>query len=82
MTIAIAAGLMTAVWFGVPAAQGKNKKLPGVDSSNYYPFTQIDKSNVARLAVRIQGLDDGKGNTIESIKFALIPVVGDGDSDN
>ena len=48
-TIAIAAGLMAAVWFGVPAAQGTTKTLPGVDSSNYYPFTQIDKSNVAKL---------------------------------
>ncbi len=48
-SIALAAGLMAAVWFGAPAAQGTIKTLPGVDSSNYYPFDQIDKSNVARL---------------------------------
>ena len=47
--IAIAAGLTSAVWLGAPAAQGTIKTLPGVDSSNYYPFDQIDKSNVARL---------------------------------
>ena len=40
---------MAAVWFGVPAAQGTLKTLPGVDSSNFYPFDQINKSNVARL---------------------------------
>ena len=49
LAIAIAAGLTSAVWLGAPAAQGTIKTLPGVDSSNYYPFDQIDKSNVARL---------------------------------
>ena len=48
-SIAIAASLVAAVWFTVPAAQGTVKVLPGLDSSNYYPFDQIDKSNVSRL---------------------------------
>ncbi len=48
-SIVIAAALMAAVWFGVPAAQGTLKTLPGVDSANFYPFEQINKSNVAKL---------------------------------
>ena len=42
-SIVIAAALMAAVWFGVPAAQGTVKTLPGLDSSNFYPFDQINK---------------------------------------
>src|SRR4026209_1013142 len=48
-SIGIAVALVATVYFGVPAAQGTVKTLPGLDSSNYYPFTQIDKSNVAKL---------------------------------
>jgi quinoprotein glucose dehydrogenase len=34
---------------GVFAAPAKIKTLPGPDSSNFYPFDQINKSNVAQL---------------------------------
>ena len=37
------------VALAVPAAQGKIKTLPGLDSSNFYPFDQINKSNVGQL---------------------------------
>jgi quinoprotein glucose dehydrogenase len=46
---ALAAALVGAVYFGVPEAQGKIQALPGLDSSNYYPFEQINKANVAKL---------------------------------
>ena len=45
-TLAVA---VTMTAFGVLAAQSKIKTLPGVDSSNFYPFDQINKSNVGQL---------------------------------
>jgi quinoprotein glucose dehydrogenase len=35
--------------FTAPAAQNTVKTLPGLDSSNFHPFEQIDKSNVSQL---------------------------------
>jgi quinoprotein glucose dehydrogenase len=49
LSIGIGAALVTAVWLNAPAAQGTITALPGLDSSNFYPFDQIDKSNVSRL---------------------------------
>jgi len=49
LSVGIGAALVTAVWFNAPAAQGTITALPGLDSSNFYPFDQIDKSNVSRL---------------------------------
>ena len=49
LSIGIGAALIAAVWLNVPAAQGTVTALPGLDSSNFYPFDQIDKSNVSRL---------------------------------
>ena len=48
-SMALSAAVVAAVCFGVPAAQGTIKTLPGVDSSNFFPFDQIDKSNVGKL---------------------------------
>ena len=47
--MALAAALAAAVYVGVPAAQGKIQTLPGPDSSNFFPFEQINKSNVEKL---------------------------------
>ena len=47
--MALSAAVVAAVCFGVPAAQGTIKTLPGPDSSNFFPFDQIDKSNVGKL---------------------------------
>jgi quinoprotein glucose dehydrogenase len=46
---ALAGVVIATVWFVVPAAQGTVKALPGLDSSNFYPFDQINKSNVEKL---------------------------------
>jgi quinoprotein glucose dehydrogenase len=46
---ALAALVIATVWLVVPAAQGTVKTLPGLDSSNFYPFDQINKSNVEKL---------------------------------
>src|SRR5687768_6918984 len=48
---AIATGLVGAVSFGALTAQTKIKHLPGSNSSNYRPFDQINKKNVAQLEV-------------------------------
>src|SRR5688572_3180926 len=48
-SMALSAAVVAAVCFGAPAAQGTIKTLPGPDSSNFFPFDQIDKSNVAKL---------------------------------
>src|SRR5262245_58129692 len=49
LSVGIGAALVSAVWLKAPAAQGTITALPGLDSSNFYPFDQIDKSNVSRL---------------------------------
>ena len=46
---AVAVALVAVAGFGVLAAQSKVKTLPSPDSSNYYPFGQINKSNVSQL---------------------------------
>jgi len=47
-TAAIVAASMV---LGVFAAPNKVRTLPGVDSSNFYPFDQINKSNVGQLEI-------------------------------
>ena len=49
MSVAVAVALVSVVMFAAPAAQRKVKTQPGLDSSNYYPFDQINKSNVSQL---------------------------------
>jgi quinoprotein glucose dehydrogenase len=49
--IAVAVALVSVVTFSAPAAQRRGKTLPGLDSSNYFPFDQINKSNVSQLEV-------------------------------
>jgi quinoprotein glucose dehydrogenase len=46
---AIIAVAVAVTAFGALAAPNKVRTLPGVDSSNYYPFDQITKSNVGQL---------------------------------
>jgi quinoprotein glucose dehydrogenase len=41
--------LVAVAGFGALAAQSKVKTLPSVDSSNFFPFGQINKSNVSQL---------------------------------
>ena len=46
---AVVIALMAVVGFAAPAAQKRLKTLPGLDSSNFYPFDQITKANVSQL---------------------------------
>jgi quinoprotein glucose dehydrogenase len=48
-SMAIAAALAAVAGFAVLAAQSRVKTLPGLDSSNFFPFEQIKKSNVSQL---------------------------------
>ena len=45
----IAGALTVMIGLGVLVAQTKVRTLPGLDSSNYFPFEQITKSNVSQL---------------------------------
>ena len=47
--IAAAAALAAVAGFAALGAQTKVKTLPTLDSSNFFPFEQIDKSNVGQL---------------------------------
>jgi glucose dehydrogenase len=46
---AVAVALAAVAGFGVLAAQSKVKTLPTLNSSNFHPFEQINKSNVSQL---------------------------------
>jgi hypothetical protein len=49
LSASTAAIVVAVAALGVFAAPAKIKTLPGPDSSNFYPFDQINKSNVAQL---------------------------------